>query len=165
MSFAPAFIRILGVGCGYRARTCFSPKTWTASLEPVLRPGPARTDLRDATRSSKACQHFCDNSAFDHDRSVEQDRLSWLRSNGDLHRPDSRLGNGNSADLPQSRPRALWHSVRVPGGSAAAVRDEGAPPLPGKRERSSRITRIATWTDPGRPGSMVTSAMASGAWM
>src|SRR6185312_5524829 len=32
-------------------------------------------------------------------------RFSWLRSNGDLHHPDARLRNGNSADLPEPVPQ------------------------------------------------------------
>src|SRR5262249_60376300 len=86
---------------GSRARTCFSPKTWTAVRNRSCARVPLVRTWADATRSSKACQHICDNSALDHDRSVEQDRFSWLRSNGDLYRPDARLRNGNIADLPK----------------------------------------------------------------
>ena len=100
-----------------------------------------------------------------YDRCVKHD---WFFARGgrnkDFDGPISSLRQINSINLPRSI--GLADCCLVNGQWARVWWVElNATSLVGNSEKSSRSTRIRTLTCPTRPGSTITSAMASGAWM
>ncbi len=103
-------------------------------------------------------------SALDNDWGIEHDRpaLTWL--NNYSRRPDAGMCDCHALNQPRSvglfygRPFERWPPAV---GGSSARRTSFA----GNSERSSRDTRIMTSVRPARPGSMVTSAIASAVWM
>ena len=128
--------------------------------------------LQRRTLQSHGCRTLTDHrravttipSTFDHNRGVEHDRCSGLRRDGDPHGPDPALGQIHGVHLPGS----IGQMGRIARNFAACARRlEGRAErsLAGNSEKSSRNTRMAALAGPVRPGSMVTSAMASLVWI